>query len=1518
MKWFVGPMVAIILTWPAQSGQFLVRTLSVEDGLTQSTVNVIFKDREGFMWVGTSQGLNRYDGYHVDTYLRDPDDPNSLLDEDIQALFQDDQGIIWVATFVGGISRLDPKTNNWSHIEPFKVKTESGEEEEAVIFGMAPDNEGNLLVSTHLGLIKYHRSTGATEHFSKASGHLPHDYVWSIFIDSKGTTWLGTENGLVRKGKGQSEFESIAFTLEPPVEGENNAVKAIEEDPFGRLWLGTRDGVFVFKPGEGTLHHLPIRDPDKQSPDSENLWDLEFDGGNHIWGATFDQGVVRWNLATLKREIFQNDPSITRSLKTNTTKCLFFEESGTLWIGTRGKGVAIWNADSMVFQSWHHSDHDPTSLSDNEIWDMHLDDEGNIWARAFRGVNKLNVETGKVTPFLNEPGDPNGLTSDLVNSIAVEPELGRVFVQVEKVIDLLDPKTGKVTHLDYTSILKKVGLDPENAFPGSMVSPARNRVIFTFGDSLVLWDLERKDDSGEDFAVRLHLGADFERFGDDRYIAALVAAPSGELMVSSTFGAFLVQPDLSRYKAVFLLDEEIVTNSNRAVSCMSMDPEMGVWVGTYGDGLFLVDSSSDTPTVLRHYTVEQGLPSNAVYAIVTDHLGHVWSSSMFGLSRLDVRNGWVKHFDYRDGLPGNEFNQGAVIKDRDGRLYFGGVNGIVGFNPAGFTIVDKHTPAVFTRFESVDLDKRNIPNGSHFELKHSDLFVKISFSVLDYTMPEKNSYKCKLKGFQDGWTSLGSQNSQTYTNLDAGSYTFLLQAMNSDGVWDGTPLKLHLRVLPAPWLTPIAFLGYFLLVAAIIGVIWRLQHVKVRERRANTLALKEREQRLTLALWGSGDTMWDWEASSNTFLYTEITGSETHITTQSFEEYLDSMHLDDVLQVKRQWKKHLKGNVESFKAEFRRKNERGEWVWISQRGMIVQRDDKRQVTRIAGTLKDITASKLSENNLKLLANAFESTLEAMVITDEKWTIMRVNQAFSQITGYSTEQIVGKSFHILNSPEHDPGFFETINTEITKEGFWQGEVWIKNMFGRVFPTWRTTNTIRDTEGKMQYMTTVFLDISQHKKQENELRLLANYDHLTGLPNRSLFHDRLQQALAHSKRNELKLALCFLDLDRFKWINDSYGHKYGDHVLREVAKRLKELVREQDTVARLGGDEFVIILEDIKNSRNAGKVARKVVRRLADPMDIEGTEFVISTSLGIASYPEDGTNSQTLITNSDAAMYFAKNEGRNNYQFYETTMNAQVHEKLDLENRLRKAIQNEELIIHFQPRFCLQTLKPLCAEVLLRWHEPDKGIISPADFIPVAEDTGLIIPIGEWVMNKACACIQEMKELGLPSIDFSINLSSRQFKEKQLAETVQRILTEHQVDPRMIELEITEGTIMERTEQTLDILRSLKETGVTISVDDFGTGYSSLSYLQRFPLNALKIDKGFVAECLNPDGKALAIVKAIVSMGKNLGLRLVAEGIENKEQYHLLKELECEEGQGFYVSRPLSFEDFQDFLKDRLGS
>ncbi len=558
-----------------------------------------------------------------------------------------------------------------------------------------------------------------------------------------------------------------------------------------------------------------------------------------------------------------------------------------------------------------------------------------------------------------------------------------------------------------------------------------------------------------------------------------------------------------------------------------------------------------------------------------------------------------------------------------------------------------------------------------------------------------------------------------------------------------------------------------------------------------------------------------------------------------------------------------------------------------------------------------------ESALHLSSAVYENAKEAIMIAGANMQIQMVNPAFTNVSGYSQANILGKDLLYLSCNLKSEHTSNLILNTLQQNFFWEGEVWNKKPSGEYYLIWLNINVVQDKSGTIQQYIAMFTDITERKQYENDIWRQANYDALTDLPNRKMCIDQLSYDLKTAKRTNSSVAVLFIDLDRFKLINDTLGHSAGDSLLIEIASRLKETVRESDVVSRLGGDEFVVILNDIKNISDIEVVSKKILSNISTPVNLNSTtETFTTTSIGIALYPHDGNDVETLMKHADTAMYQSKKLGRNNFMFYQQEMNHAVMEHMTIEQELRKALSNEQFQLYYQPIIDLETGRIIGAEALIRWQHPTMGLVSPDKFINIAEDTGLIVPIGEWIVMTAANQASKWNKNSRQLIKVAVNISSRQCidKEHSIVSLLKKALTQAKLEPGVFQIEITESLLMDGASETVNTLNQIRDLGLGISLDDFGTGYSSLSYLKHFPISTLKIDKTFVNDATT-NKKDAQLVKAIVMMSAGLDLDVVGEGIENAEQLSFLKNLGCKAGQGYYFSRPLTAEDFSNYLLEQ---
>ena len=577
-------------------------------------------------------------------------------------------------------------------------------------------------------------------------------------------------------------------------------------------------------------------------------------------------------------------------------------------------------------------------------------------------------------------------------------------------------------------------------------------------------------------------------------------------------------------------------------------------------------------------------------------------------------------------------------------------------------------------------------------------------------------------------------------------------------------------------------------------------------------------------------------------------------------------------------------------------------------------DKKGNPKYLLGLSEDITERKKTEAQLRQWAKAIDSTSEGIMITDLKGKIIDVNDAFTKITGYAHDEIVGQNPRLLQSGLHNEEFYQLMWKTLMETGSWRGEIQNRRNNGEIFHAWETISTVYNDNNERTHLVAVFSDISPIKQTQKELDFLAHHDPLTGLPNRILLNDRMEHALMRAHRDNLKVGIMFLDLDRFKNINDSLGHPVGDTLLQEVSDRLGRVLREIDTISRQGGDEFILVLEDIQDDGTLVNVANKVLSIFKQPFTVSGRDMIISASLGISVYPDDGHDTTTLIRNADSAMYRAKENGRNRFWFYTEDITRRTARRMEMEQALRDTVNHGELDLHYQPQYDLLHNRIVAAEGLLRWDRPGHGIVMPDHFIPLAEETGVINVIGEWVVYTACRQMRHWLDEALPIERIAINISPIQIRHGNLPEIVSDALSKTGLSPEHLELEVTEAIFLDDTQETGKVLHALDELGVTLALDDFGTGFSSLSYLKNFHFDRLKIDRSFVQHLLiNSNDQSIA--NSVIALGHNLNMSVLAEGVETEAQRAWLSERHCDEAQGYLFSRPVPPDKLIQLITDK---
>ena len=756
-------------------------------------------------------------------------------------------------------------------------------------------------------------------------------------------------------------------------------------------------------------------------------------------------------------------------------------------------------------------------------------------------------------------------------------------------------------------------------------------------------------------------------------------------------------------------------------------------------------------------------------------------------------------------------------------------------------------------------------------------------------------------------------------NLRAGSVKVLLASLAGLGavaVAVAAPLPSPLQDAADSALRHPLLFGTCLALALFAPWLMWLQLRRQREREHGWFRrLQDREERLKLALWASGEQFWDYDFEHDRLQRMRVRDDirdPAEITVETEVEADHRIHPDDLPLVRERLRRHLRGESPLFLSEHRVMGEDGQWTWVLARGRGVERDDTGKVRRLAGTARNITHSRAAESERRIASEVLRSMAEAVCVLNPEFDFISVNPAFSRMTGYGEVEITGRNASLLDSAQHTTSYYSEIRDELRRHGRWSGEMWQRRKDGDEFLCAYECSAVLDANGRHSLYVLVLNDITEQKRAEQELRYLANFDPLTNLPNRTLLAERLSRAIVRARRQGDRIAVLFLDLDRFKDINDTLGHAAGDRILRAAAARLQELVGKRHTVARLGGDEFTVVLEGLDTPEDADEAARGIIAAFESPLLLdERQDIAITPSIGISLYPDHAQVPTELLKQADTEMYQAKAAGRRTFMRYSEAMDVSIRQRATVSGALRKVLDRGELRLVYQPRLSLSHSRIVGVEALLRWEGPD-GEIPPAQFIPLAEESGLIMEIGEWVLREACRTVAQWQQQHLPGLRVSVNVSALQLLRGDFPAAVARVIEDTGLHPRTLELELTETVIMANAQQTADKLQAFRDLGVTLAIDDFGTGYSSLTYLKRLPINTLKIDKEFVDD-LSHGSEDAAITTTVLAMARSLGLNVVAEGVETEAQLQFLREHECDEIQGYWLSPPLEASRCQAFIR-----
>ncbi len=1484
----------------AEVRDFYFKPVTGSHGLAQNTVNALLQDEKGFVWVGTQGGLNRYDGQDYRLFTQLAGDAGSLPDNLVTALANGDPGEIWVGTDSAYVARLDLASGSFQRLLPPELDhpNQPGKRVLALYY----QHGYGLWITTDAGIELLDPASGRRRSVLMQTMVSEFQSTYSYASDARGMIWATTPSGLYRIDPVTLKVQRTAIP---------RGLQNILRDARGDLWVAA-DGLYRLDPATGSL--------DRRWPAQSNAADwlhyVTADQQGNLWLATIREGLVRYTPGSGETLRIPTSTSKTDGPPPDDLRVLMVDRSDLLWIGSEISGVTTTSPQGARFS--YVSDPDPARNQryTNSVRSLYQTDDGALWIGTDGdGLKRYDLRSDQFVSYADalKAAMPQEIMHHDLRVMAIRPaDKGRLWIATNLGLYLLDPATRHV-------IMQRLLASETNP----ELQALNVRTLALAGDG-GLWIGTRTDGVfkiDSDGVPTMHLGAATATLAgvSSPMINSLYEDTRGSVWIGTMDGLDRLQIASGRVQHFLSDAHDPTTLSGNRVRVIVPGKDGSIWVGTHS-GLNRLRASANGDVAIERYlpASTQSQISTTIYGVLEDTSGNLWLSTNNGLQRLDPDRRTFRHFGDNDGLQHTEFNGGAQLRLNDGRLVFGGIRGLNLFDPARLAESHYAPNVVLTsaRVGSAPDNLAGLMTPARLEFKQEQSVVRLHFAAMAFADPEAISYRYRLDGFDHDWIDAGHTRDATYTNLDAGEYVFRAQATNRDGVWSANQLILPLSVVPPWWASRYAWLLYALIGLLLALLVVRALHNRRLRERTHTDELRRREEHLKMALWGSGDDFWDLDVAAQTLrrLNAQTISEHPQGNQISVSHWRNSViHPDDLVDVEQRMREHILGRTAHFESEHRIHTAEGVWTKVLARGKVVERDAVGHATRVAGTARDITQMDHAERERRIAGEVLNAMAEAVTVVDLDFRFVSVNNAFSTISGYAEEEVIGLSSALLDSSQHPPQFYEQMRAVLEQTGHWAGEMWQRRKDGEEFLCAIEVVEVGEPGGKRVYFVAVLSDITERKRAEQELRYLANFDTLTGLPNRALLSERLARAIVRARRQDTLVAVLFLDLDRFKEINDSLGHSAGDRILKAVAARLQGIAGPADTVSRLGGDEFTLVIEDLTSAEGAFEVARRLLAAFAQPLVIDDrSEISITPSVGISLYPAHGLAPTDLLKHADSAMYQAKANGRNTYLVYTEAMETESRRRANLTAALRRALDRNEFQLLYQPRLSLTRGRITGVEALLRWHSEELGEVMPAAFIPIAEETGMILRIGEWVMREACRTLAQWQANGLTEISVAINVSVLQLLRGNLPQLLNEVLATTGAPANRLELELTESMVMANAAETRSMLNQIRQLGVSLAIDDFGTGYSSLVYLKQLPIDTLKIDKEFIDD-LTRDPDDEAITTTIINMAHSLGLNVIAEGVESQDQLDFLRKHGCDEIQGYWLSPPLGDAHCQAFIK-----
>ncbi len=1480
--------------------------LTVEDGLSQGTIYKVMQDNLGFLWIATEGGIDIYDGNQVKKLPL----PKALNGQTVYHIMQDSKGLIWLNFATSGVYTFDPTNNKFTYIlkaDPLNAKH--------LINGFTESENGHYWLISYKTLLLHDQKTGVNTRlvdFSpvlKERESLKHIFYQDNFLYIASSAGIFVYSIVSNQWWKMPEISHNSAHVDSFNIPEATKSFTIYVSAEKVLYVGTNDGLFkidVSNPNDFNSNNLNVQQKikPKYHPVIANIetWGM-LAKDNHLY-VVGSQGLSAVDLSTAESEFYFGLRDDNDKITDNKIISLMIDQNDNFWLGSNATGLYRWNPKREVIDNYLYQRNGERSLSNNEVWTIHQQKNSElVWIGTTNGLNLLDKKNRKISSFLFNPEDNKQYSRHHIYEI-FEDHQQRLWLSTGRGLGLFDMKTKKLIQLPFDEALNQL--------------LSKDNVSIYLDDNDTLWYLSYNDlfkiniATGEyqsltEITTKLNIESIFQVLG--------YFPDSNKLVISTNNALWSFDTETKKLDKMYGFQDTSL-NSWSSADSWAVDKNNILWVAFTKKEL--VGLSLDTLQVKHIFNQDNAKNLNLdIYGIMADEEGDIWFSNHQGIHFLDADSQHIQNFDREDGLPTTEFNGGAFEKLASGEFIYGSMAGASIFNPLVLkkiknkVLKQAHLAGVSTLSREL-----NFPlwwqSQNTLSLNYDDVGIRFDFSTFAFNT-HNIRYEYTLTGNTTVKYPLTKESSITFPSLGSGEHSLIIRTLSPTTGKFSVPTTVFIKVSYAPWASPIAYTGYAIIVFLLV-----MFFIIKRERQQKILLeahekTKVREKRLQLALVGSNSDVWEWQAKDNLMFGKRIVQELGYLdlgSSYAFSQHLKYIHPDDKEQFLATWHNFIKNKdvEDNFSCIYRMKHHNGGWLWYKDLGKIVSSSHTGEPIRITGSYMNITQTRADEERAQYFGDAFRQTKDWVLIISENFSQVTANQSFREVFNWSEEE--NQFRPELLGIERDRWLYYRRLLPTLKEGeFWRGEELITTENKDEYHVLVNINVSRNESNKSIHYVCIFTDITAQKNAEKELRYLANYDHLTDLPNRALLLERIKHAMDYSKRMSSSIALFFIDLDRFKQVNDSLGHDIGDLLLIEVTRRLTSVLRVDDTIARIGGDEFVILLESFRGSAHLGKIAQKIISAIEQPVNLHGNVVSIGASIGISLYPDDALNSDELLRNADIAMYQAKQIGRNTFQFFTPRMNFEAELRLKKESSLKLAQQNNEFINHYQAVVDIETGEVIGAELLLRWQTSD-GLLLPHEFIALAEELRVIIPITDGALERALGELVAWR-VHRPDLFLSVNLANSHAIDEALIPRVKALLKQFDLPSSALRFEITESSLISDPDKAVNAMRAIVNEGISLVLDDFGLGYSSLSYLKKLPLEVIKIDRSFVAG-IESEQADCAIIEAIVILAKSLNMQCIVVGVERSSQLEFLKDHECRYMQGFIFSQPITATLFEHYL------